>query len=288
MNSPALDGRGLNADPKTVAGFGEEWSYFSQTKIDGDERRRAFEAYFQIFPWYLLPADGGCGADIGCGSGRWASIVAPRVRRLHLVDASRTALEVARSALSGAANIDFHCASVDAMPLCDGALDFAYSLGVLHHVPDTAAALRSIATKLKGGAPLLIYLYYALENRPDCYRALWRVSNLARKIISTMPFVARLVISVIIALLFYFPVARTGALLDSAGLMPANWPLAYYRDKSLYMMRTDAFDRFGTSLERRFTREQIESLLRNAGFVDICFAEAAPFWCAVGIKKASL
>jgi SAM-dependent methyltransferase len=283
MNSEALD-RAVNADPKTIAGFGEEWRHFPQATVDRDERQRAFEGYFRIFPWRVLPSDGGCGADIGCGSGRWASLVAPRVRELHLIDASDAALDVARNALRGMTNVEFHRASVDAMPLDDGTLDFAYSLGVLHHVPDTGAAVRSIVAKLKPGAPLLIYLYYAFDNRPAWYRALWRVSNSVRKIISRMPFVARLAISGGIAFIVYFPLARIGALLDRVGVMPPNWPLGFYRDQSFYTMRTDALDRFGTRLEQRFTREQLESLLRNAGLVDVTFAEFAPYWCAVGLK----
>ena len=49
-------------------------------------------------------------------------------------------------------------------------------------------------------------------------------------------------------------------------------------------MRTDARDRFGTPLEQRFTRYQIEAMMRDAGLIDIRFSEAAPYWCAVGLK----
>lgn len=40
-----------------------------------------------------------------------------------------------------------------------------YFLGVLHHVPDTQAAIRSCVGLLKPGAPLLLYFYYAFDNR---------------------------------------------------------------------------------------------------------------------------
>ena len=50
------------------------------------------------------------------------------------------------------------------MPLPDGALDFGYSLGVLHHIPDTQSALRACVRKLKAGAPFLLYLpHYAVH-----------------------------------------------------------------------------------------------------------------------------
>ena len=49
-------------------------------------------------------------------------------------------------------------------------------------------------------------------------------------------------------------------------------------------MRTDARDRFGTPLERRFKRAEVEKMMREAGLGDIRFSDAAPYWCAVGVK----
>ena len=205
-------------------------------------------------------------------------------RHLHTLDASALALDTARQNLDGIGNVSFHHASVDAIPLPDASLDFAYSLGVLHHVPDTAAAIRDIARKLKPGAPLLVYLYYAFDNRPAWYRAIWQVSAAMRLVVSRLPHVLRLAISQILAATVYWPLARAARALDKAGRLPRSWPLAYYRDKSFYVMRTDAFDRFSTRLEQRFTRAQITTMLNSAGLTDVEFSPSEPFWCAVAIK----
>jgi hypothetical protein len=50
-------------------------------------------------------------------------------------------------------------------------------------------------------------------------------------------------------------------------------------------MRTDALDRFGTRLEHRYTRAQIQSMMEDAGLEKIVFSNSIPFWVAVGIKK---
>jgi hypothetical protein len=50
-------------------------------------------------------------------------------------------------------------------------------------------------------------------------------------------------------------------------------------------MRTDALDRFGTRLEQRYTRRQIEDMMRQAGLERIRFSEHEPYWCAVGYKR---
>jgi ubiquinone/menaquinone biosynthesis C-methylase UbiE len=278
-----------NVDPQVARGFGEEWSTFRQDEdhLSDQQRRDIFADYFRIFPWAMLPPGGGTGIDVGCGTGRWSMLVAPRVAHLHLLDASAEALAVARQNLKAAANVTFHRASVADMPLPAASLDFAYSLGVLHHVPDTQAAIDAIAGKLKPGAPFLVYLYYALDNRPAWYRALWRISNAGRLVMSRLPHPLRFVLSQIIAALVYWPLARTATLMSRLGRTPRALPLSYYADKSFYVMRTDAYDRFCTRLEKRFTRSEIEAMLTRAGFAAIRFSDSEPFWCAVGLKQAA-
>ena len=72
-----MDGRPANIDHKTVDGFGEEWAAFDQTKLPAEEHQRLFDQYFSVFPWERLPANAE-GFDLGCGSGRWAELVAKR------------------------------------------------------------------------------------------------------------------------------------------------------------------------------------------------------------------
>jgi ubiquinone/menaquinone biosynthesis C-methylase UbiE len=275
-----------NLDTDVAAGFGHEWSSFRQgaEELSAADRTAIFESYFRIFPWDAL-APNPVGIDVGCGSGRWSVMVAPRVGHLHLLDASREALAVARENLAGQSNVSFHLASVGDIPLADNSLDFAFSLGVLHHVPDTSAAIRAVAAKLRRGAPFLVYLYYALDNRPWWFRTIWRFSNLFRVVISRAPARLRLVVSQIIAVAVYWPLARLAALVERAGFSPASIPLEAYRNRAFYVMRTDAYDRFCTRLEQRFTREQITHMLQDAGFDDIRFSDQVPYWCAIGRKR---
>src|ERR1700682_4110138 len=89
-----------NLDSDVAAGFGHEWSTFKQgeAELPTADRQAIFDSYFRIFPWNELPLDS-VGIDVGCGSGRWSTMVAPRVGRLHLLDASEQALAVARQNL---------------------------------------------------------------------------------------------------------------------------------------------------------------------------------------------
>ncbi len=274
-----------NVDAQTVAGFGHEWSRFPQgAELPEPDLLAMFDDYFRIFPWTTLPT-ASVGIDIGCGSGRWAALVSPRVGHLHVIDPSEAALNVARKNLSARDNITFHLASVAELPVDDNSLDFAYALGVLHHVPDTTGAINSIARKLKPGAPFLVYLYYAFENRSAWYRALWRVSDLVRRGISHASPGLQHAFTMIIAATIYWPLARSAGLLARVGFPVESWPLAPYRDRSFYVMRTDAYDRFCTRLEKRFTRAEIETMLLQARFRNIRFSDRVPYWCAVALKS---
>jgi hypothetical protein len=73
--------------------------------------------------------------------------------------------------------------------------------------------------------------------------------------------------------------------LELLGLNISNIPLSEYRSKSLYMMRTDALDRFGTRLEQRFTKTEITKMLADTGFENITFSDRAPFWVSLAYKK---
>ena len=272
-----------NFDAKVVAGFGDEWSRFDQSALADVEAQSLFHEYFDIFPWDDLPPNA-IGFDAGCGSGRWARLVAPRVGRLYCFDASEAAVAVAKRNLALHANCEVTMAAVDAMPIVDGSADFGYSLGVLHHVPDTAAALRDCARKLRFGAPFLVYLYYRFDNRPVWYRALWSLTNSVRWVLSRSPYPVRYAVSQLFAAAVYWPLSRLARWVEKAGLTPDSWPLAYYRNRSFYVMRTDALDRFGTRLEQRFTREEIETMMCDAGLEKVIFSPHAPFWCAVGWK----
>ena len=272
-----------NLDQDVVAGFGQEWKKFHHRDAAEEEERRIFETYFDEFPWDVLPPNAE-GFDLGCGSGRWASFVAPRVGRLHCIDPSPEALEVARAKIGALGNCQFHQAAVDTIPLPESSMCFGYAIGVLHHVPDTQAGIGECVRRLKPGAPFLLYLYYAFDNRPAWFRLLWRISNPVRVVVSRMPFWLRSFLSELAAACIYWPFARSARLAERLGFRVQSFPLSAYRDRSFYQMRNDALDRFGTRIEKRFTKKQMQEMMQRAGMEQIQFKDF-PYCCALGYKR---
>lgn len=265
----------------TIEGFGYEWTKFDQSGVDPAELERLFGLYFALFPWDSLPP-GAVGFDLGCGSGRWARFAAARTGKVVAVDASADALKVAAR---NAPACPLVVAAAGALPLAQDSMDFGYSLGVLHHIPDPPLGLADAVAALKPGAPFLVYLYYAFDNRPWWFRTIWRGSDFVRRAVSRAPGPLRYALSQVIAVVVYLPLATAARVLERRGLNVESLPLSAYRQRSLYGMRTDALDRFGTRLEKRYTRQEVVNLLERSGLERVRVSDDEPYWCAVGFKR---
>ncbi len=277
-----------NIDKKVVDDFGKEWEKYNQ-KISSktnfnNELKSAWNQYFDIFPFDDLKEDAQ-GFDMGCGSGRWAQFVADKVHTLNCVDPSEKALNVAKKNLLEFQNVNFYNASVNDEVLEKNSQDFGYCLGVLHHIPNTLDGIKACSKLLKKDAPFLLYLYYNLENKPFLFKLIWRVSDLIRKTVSPLPSYIKELITVLIAYFIYFPIARFALLCHRMGINVENFPLTDYKNKSFYFMKTDALDRFGTRLEKRFSKQEIIDMLTVSGFKDIKFSEGNPRWVCLSKKS---
>lgn len=268
--------RPLNIDAETVKGFGQEWSTFTQERLSDDERKELFSTYFSLVDWNHKPRRA---LDMGCGSGRWAVLAAPLVGELVAADASPDALAVARQNIK-LGNTCFVQSTPEELPFPNEHFDLIFSLGVLHHLPDTEGAIQSLVRKLCSGGTLLLYLYYAFDNRPIWFKFLWKMTDIVRRLVSRLPFPLRYGISQVIAATVYWPLARSARYLP----VPDSWPLKFYANRSFYVMRTDALDRFGTRLEKRFTRGEIVSMLNAAGLINVRFSESEPYWVCAANK----
>lgn len=269
---------------KVVAGFDFEWKRFSQ--VGSPELSDVFGLYFeQVAPeWFRsehLVLDGGCGA------GRWAYAVASRGPRVVGVDLG-TSIEVARRNTASTQRVALVQADLRELPLASGAFDWAYSLGVLHHLDDPAPALGRLVDTVALGGIVLLYLYYALDNRGFAYRALFRGVDLTRRISSRLPRPLTLGMAAAIAAVVYWPLARISSVAARSGLRPLAdaLPLSFYRDRSFRTMMNDSLDRFGTRLERRFSRMEMTRMMETAGLTDVRISAGLPYWHGIGSRHS--
>lgn len=269
-----------NIDVDVIKSFGEEWKKFHD--FDEKEINRLGNMYFDILNATIINKST-YAIDIGCGTGRWSKYLANKVGFIEAIDPS-DAIYTADKLLGETVNTRLSKASIDNIPFDDNTFDFAMSIGVLHHIPDTQKAMIDCVKKVKIGGYFYTYLYYDLENKGLVFKILLNMVTFFRKLISTMPTILKKITCDIIAILIYMPLILTGRVMNLIGLkkLALKLPLNIYHNQSFYVIRNDALDRFGTSLEQRFSKDEINKMMKNAGLSEITIAETLPYWHAVG------
>lgn len=260
-----------------------EWNKFSD--YPDPEIEKIAKEYFDLVKEDILNKSSVV-LDIGCGNGRFLKYLAPKVKFIEGIDPSQSVLSASRN-VKNHSNVRITRADVHNIPFPDESFDFVLSLGVFHHVPSVRSALASAVRKLKPHGHLLLYLYYNLDNRNILYRMFFIFSGFVRQLISRFPFPLKVICSNVIAFFVYLPFIALAAGIKK--LFPgkkwhASVPLSYYIGKSFYTIRNDALDRFGTPLEKRFCRNDIQTMMTEAGLSKIKFSENPPFWHAIGKK----
>ena len=95
-------------------------------------------------------------ADLGCGTGKLTSSLAPFVRQVIAIDESEAMLTEARARLEGVPNVDLRQSELESLPIDDRALDAAVLCLVLHYAADPVRVLAEARRVLRPGAKLLV------------------------------------------------------------------------------------------------------------------------------------
>jgi SAM-dependent methyltransferase len=150
---PAIHTREADAIRRTRESFGYQWTQFSEMVIDFREN---FLNYIRPLDESFFP--GKLGLDLGCGFGRHIYNAATFGAEMIGVDISE-AIDSTRANTSHLPNVHLVQADVYHLPIREGVLDFAYSIGVLHHLPDPEAAFRRLVPLVKPGGSVFVWVY---------------------------------------------------------------------------------------------------------------------------------
>ncbi|MCK4873109.1 MAG: metalloregulator ArsR/SmtB family transcription factor [Phycisphaerales bacterium] len=144
-------------------------SFFGRVGGEWDAMRSTM--FGSLFTWQallsLLPPDITV-ADLGCGTGNAAELLAPHVREVIAVDVSGSMLKAARKQLRGFGNVTFKQADVCDLPLKDDSIDAAVCVLVLHHIENPAEALGEMCRIVRPGGSAIIVDMMAHEH--ETYR----------------------------------------------------------------------------------------------------------------------
>jgi SAM-dependent methyltransferase len=259
---------------RTRASFGYEWTRFNDWKPSG----QTFGDYFSNFDLEWLR--GRTVLDAGCGMGRHARQIAPFADTVIAVDFSSAIDEAARN-VADRPNVQCLQGDLTQLPVADEVFDLVFSMGVLHHIGDTAGTLRGLVRALKPGGRLRLYLYW---KRSGVSGALLSLVTVARKVTTRLPFgVLRVLcwmLSVVLMALVVLPYRLLGAL---GAPVRETWPLAVYVKYPFNVLYNDQFDRFSAPIEKRYSEEEVRALLASAGLRDIN-VHSKYGWIGDGVK----
>ena len=148
-----IKAREADAIRRTRESFGYQWTQFSEMVIDF---RKNFLEYIDPLDESFFP--GKIGLDLGCGFGRHIWNAAKFGAEMIGVDLSE-AIESTRANTRDLPNVHLVQADVYHLPIKPGVLDFAYSIGVLHHTPDPEKAFQCLVPLVKPGGSVFCWVY---------------------------------------------------------------------------------------------------------------------------------
>jgi SAM-dependent methyltransferase len=263
---------------RTRASFGYEWTHFDDWRPSGTVN---FNDYFAHFD--LATLQGGLVLDAGCGMGRHTRQVAQFAAGVVALDFSR-AIDAAARNTADQPNVQCVQGDLRRLPLAADSFDFVYSMGVLHHIDDTAGTLRGLVRVLKPGGRLRVYLYW---KREGLAAAVLSLVTLARRLTVRLPFPVLRAGCWALSVLLTVGVIGPYRLLERFGVdVKESWPLSVYVKYPFNVLYNDQFDRFSAPIEKRYSPDEVRTLLAAMGLRDV---EVHPRfgWIADGVKPSA-
>lgn len=138
---------------KTRESFGYQWTEFADMVVDFREN---FLEYIEpVRPEFF---QGKVGLDAGCGFGRHIYNAAKFGAEMVGVDISQ-AIDSTRKNTRDLPNVHLVQADLYRLPFRRGVFDFAYSIGVLHHLPDPERGFQQLVSLVRPKGSVFVWVY---------------------------------------------------------------------------------------------------------------------------------
>jgi len=249
-------GEWWGAERRTITSYSYQWRKFKQM----------FPHWEQVFRDSIAPItpeffQGKVGLDGGCGFGRSLFYAATYGAEMIGLDLSE-AIEAARENTRQFPGVHLVQGDIFHPPVRRKCLDFVYSIGVLHHLPDPKGGFVSLTRLLKPGAPMFIWVYLRGRGRQIA------VFNVMRAISTRLPL--RLLNVVCLALaavqwagwLLPYRLLRRFALTRP---LADRMPFTVYAVYPFRVLHTDWFDGLSVPLVNYYKPDAIAGWYREAG-----------------------
>lgn len=250
-------------DLNTGDRFGDAWKEFP--RLDDSYRKQFFDWIYPVDPDFIQNK---IVLEAGCGKGRHAQLVADAgAKHVFAIDIGN-AVDVAFQNVGHMPNLHLIQADIRKLPF-KSIFDFAFSVGVLHHMEDPQAGFSSVVDCLADGGSVSIWVYGKENN--------WWITNLVSPIreafTSTLPANALKVISTTLSVPVYAG-SKYFALPYSKLRKKASWlPELFYESYLSYIGRFDfteinhiVFDHLIAPVAYYIPQSEVWNWFQTAGF----------------------
>lgn len=240
-----------------VSSFSYEWTTHQVTQLDRFTKRAATdpESSAAIFrkktgftPEVLKEQTI---LDVGCGVGRFLDIAREDANMVVGIDLS-FAIDVSMKNMGFQPNVHLVQADVNKLPFRSQSFDLAYSIGVLHHTPNTRQAFQSVVPYIRPGGKFAIYVYPKIA-------FLSSVSNFYRRLTIHLP--SRVLYTLCYLAIPYYYLTRLPLLGMGFHLL---WPISHRKDPRWRLL--DTFDWYSPRYQWKHDWPEVYTWFKEAGF----------------------
>jgi SAM-dependent methyltransferase len=260
---------------KTIRDFGNQW------QIHGELRQSFWtsdEMFRSHFPknFNLKNLEGKEILEIGSGSGRILHMISKyKPKNLTGIEPSTGFLNLVKNTKSIP---NLKLVNKTGAEFKEHSLDYIFSLGVIHHIPDPDPVITNAFNSLKPGGILIVWVYGKENNRLYI-----TAQNIIRKITKLLP-------DIIVDRISYFLSFIVDFYAKIANLLSFNLPLTAYltnvygpcdRNEKKYII----FDQLNPDYAKYYRKQEVQELFIRAGFQNPqLFHRHGYSWTAIGIK----
>lgn len=210
-----------------------------------------------VKPFDLKTIEGSKVMEIGCGSGRiLKSLIKYRPKKIFAIEPSKAINVAKENNKTGKIEIEYENIKGEKIDK-NNEIDFCFSLGVLHHIPNANIVVKNIFNALKknGKAVFWVYGYEGNELYLAFFNNLRRITRIIPdSILRYLCSILNLFCSLYIVLAKVFPLPLKAYMINV--FQKNSW------QKRNYII----FDQLNPSFAKYYKKSELESLVKNAGF----------------------
>ncbi len=238
-----------------VENFGFQWNKHKRTQFD-DEKEKPSETFLRRIGLTPELVKDKLVLDAGCGAGRYSDVVSRWGGYVVGVDLS-SAVETSYENLAHK-GVKILQADIMNLPFAEETFDVIFSIGVLHHTPDTKKAFEALVPFLKPGGFIVVWLYSAYND--ESMRM--KLSNFYRRFSWKLP--KKLLYGISWLAVPYYYLNRIPILRMFTGRL---WHIAEHKNWKWRVL--DTFDWYSPKYQWHHTYAEVFSWFEENGLINI-------------------